>query len=44
MNKTNATEASVDAHVAAIANAEQRKDCESLVKLLRKITSQEPKM
>ncbi|MCK6561010.1 DUF1801 domain-containing protein [candidate division KSB1 bacterium] len=44
MNKTKATEASVEAHIAAIANAEQRKDCESLVILLRRITKQEPKM
>lgn len=43
-NKTTATAASVDEHIAAIANDEQRKDCETLVKLLRKITRQEPKM
>lgn len=43
-NKTRATDASVAGHIAAIASDEQRKDCEALVTLLRKVTKQEPKM
>jgi Domain of unknown function (DU1801) len=43
-NKTKATEASVAAHIAAIANEQQRKDCEELVAFFRKVTKHEPKM
>ena len=43
-NKTKPTEASVDTHIAAIADEGQRKDCEALLRLLRKLTKLEPKM
>jgi hypothetical protein len=43
-NKTRATDASVAGHIAAIAGDEQRRDCETLARLLRKVTKQEPKM
>lgn len=43
-NKTTVTGASVSNHIAAIAGEGQRKDCEALIGILRKITRQEPKM
>ena len=43
-NKTTATAASVDGYIAAITSDEQREDCQTLIKLLRKITRMEPKM
>ncbi|MCU0492628.1 MAG: DUF1801 domain-containing protein [Chloroflexaceae bacterium] len=43
-NKTRPTDVSVDEHIAAIVHEEQRKDCESLVRLLRRVTGYEPKM
>ena len=43
-NKTKATDASVDEHIALIENEEQRKDCLALVKLMSKITKAKPKM
>lgn len=43
-NKTRATGASVQEHVAALANDEQRSDCESLIRLLRKVTREDPRM
>ncbi|MGH7710014.1 MAG: DUF1801 domain-containing protein, partial [Gemmatimonadaceae bacterium] len=42
--KTKPTEVSVESHIAAIANEERRKDAQSLVVLMRKITKQEPRM
>ena len=42
--KTRATEVSVDGHIAAIANEEQRKDALTLAALMRRVTGQEPKM
>jgi hypothetical protein len=42
--KTRPTEVSVDRHIAAIANEEQRNDAQTLVALMRKVTGQEPKM
>src|ERR1700741_1098809 len=42
--KTKPTEVSVESHIAAIANEEQRNDAQSLVALMRKITKQEPRM
>jgi hypothetical protein len=42
--KTKPTEVSVESHIAAIANEEQRKDAQSLVALMRKVTKQEPRM
>ena len=42
--KTRPTEVSVESHIAAIANEEQRNDARSLVLLMRKVTRQEPRM
>lgn len=43
-NKTKPTKVSVTAHIAAIANDDQRRDCQALLKLLRRITGHAPKM
>jgi hypothetical protein len=43
-NKTKATDASVDAHLAAIDDDSRRKDCETLAKLMAKATKQKPVM
>jgi hypothetical protein len=42
--KTKPTEVSVESHIAAIANEEQRNDAQSLVALMRKVTRREPRM
>ena len=42
--KTKPTAVSVERHIAAIANEEQRNDARSLVDLMRKVTRQEPRM
>ena len=42
--KTKPTKVSVESHIAAIANEEQRKDAQRLLALMRKITGQEPRM
>ena len=42
--KTKPTAVSAERHIAAIANAEQRHDAETLVALMRRITKQEPRM
>src|SRR5687767_9650313 len=42
--KTKPTKVSVERHIAAIANEEQRNDARSLVALMRKVTKQEPRM
>jgi len=42
--KTKPTKVSVESHIAAIANEEQRNDARSLVALMRKVTRQEPRM
>ena len=42
--KTKPTGVSVESHIAAIANEEQRNDARSLVVLMRKVTQQEPRM
>ena len=42
--KTKPTKVSVDRHIAAIRNEEQRNDAERLVALMRKVTKQEPRM
>jgi hypothetical protein len=42
--KTKPTEVSVQSHIAALANEEQRNDAQTLVALMRRITKQEPKM
>ena len=42
--KTKPTKVSVESHIAAIANEEQRSDAQSLVALMRKVTRQEPRM
>ncbi len=42
--KTRPTEVSVESHIAAIANEEQRNDAQRLVSLMRKVTKQEPRM
>lgn len=43
-NKTKPTDASVDDHLAAVASAEQLADCQVLIKLMRRITRQKPRM
>ena len=43
-NKTRPTKVSVENHIAAIANEEQRNDARRLVELMRKVTGQEPRM
>ena len=42
--KTKPTEVSVESHIAALANEEQRHDAQRLVVLMRKVTKQEPRM
>ena len=42
--KTKPTKVSVERHIAALANEEQRTDAQRLVALMRKVTKQEPKM
>ena len=43
-NKTKATDASFDAHMAAIAHPGRRSDCEALTKLMSKVAGQPPKL
>lgn len=43
-NKTQATDASVEVHIAAIADDTRRADCEALVRLMSKLTGQPPRM
>jgi hypothetical protein len=43
-NKTQQTDASVEAYFAAIADPARRQDCEALARLMAKATSQPPKM
>ena len=42
--KTKPTKVSAASHIAAIANEEQRKDAQTLVALMRKVTQEEPRM
>ena len=42
--KTKPTEVSVESHIAAIANEEQRNDARTLVALMRRVVKQEPRM
>ena len=42
--KTKPTEVSVESHIAAVANEEQRNDAQTLVALMRRVTKQEPRM
>jgi hypothetical protein len=42
--KTKPTKVSVESHIAAMANEEQRKDARRLVALMRKVTKQKPRM
>ena len=42
--KTKPTKVSAASHIAAIANEEQRRDAQTLVALLRRVTAQEPRM
>lgn len=43
-NKTLATDASVDAHLAAVASDGQRQDCAALIELMGRVTQQPPTM
>jgi hypothetical protein len=43
-NKTKATDASVEQHIAAIGVEEQRKDCLELLDLMTKVTEAKPKL
>ena len=43
-NKTKPTDASVEEYIASRANEQQRKDCQQLMALLKKLTRQRPKM
>ena len=42
--RTRPTRVSPSTHIAAIANDEQRRDAETLVALMRRVTGQEPRM
>jgi hypothetical protein len=42
--KTKPTKVSVESHIAAFANEEQRNDAQTLVALMRRVTKQEPRM
>ena len=42
--KTKPTEISAESHIAAITNEEQRRDAQTLVALMRRVTRQEPVM
>ena len=42
--KTKPTKVSVESHIAAIANEEQRKDARTLMALMRRVTGQKPRM
>lgn len=42
--KTKATDASVEAYIAARANEEQKADCHALMAILKRVTKQQPKM
>ena len=42
--KTKPTEVSVESHIAAVANEDQRNDAQALVALMRRVTKQEPRM
>jgi hypothetical protein len=44
VSKTKPTKVSVERHIAAIANEEQRKDARTLVALMRRVTKQPPRM
>jgi len=44
VNKTQATNASIDAYLASRASPEQLADCKALMAMLKKITKQQPKM
>lgn len=43
-NKTKATDASMDAYLAAIADPGRRSDCEALARLMAKVAGQPPKL
>lgn len=43
-NKTKATDASVDAHLASVGSDAVRSDCQALLKLMTKWTREQPKM
>ncbi len=43
-NKTKPTDVNPETHISAIPNEKQRQFCEKLLKLMRKITKEEPKM
>lgn len=42
--KTKPTKVSAESHIAAITNEEQRKDAQTLVALMRRVTRQKPRM
>ena len=42
--KTKPTRVSAESHIGAIANEEQRRDAQTLVALMRRVTRQEPRM
>ena len=42
--KTRPTDVSVESHLAAIVNEQQRNDAQALVALMRRVTKQEPRM
>ena len=43
-NKTRMTEASVEAHLAAIADETRREDCRALNQMMTRVTKEKPKM
>jgi hypothetical protein len=44
VNRTKATDASVEEYIASRANAQQSADCKALMAILKKVTRQNPKM
>lgn len=43
-NKTRPTDQSVAAHIAALPDEAQRRDCQTLVKLMKRVTGHKPRM
>jgi hypothetical protein len=44
VTKTKPTKVSAESHIAAIANEEQRKNAQTMVALMRRVTKQKPRM
>ncbi len=44
VNKTTETEASVEEFLNSVANGKKRKDCNTILNMMKKITGKKPKM